>query len=315
MSDRVTFVLCIENNGIRDQALLLCESIRAFGGEHRDAAIVAVAPRPGLGVDRATRQRLDALHVRYAEEPLNTLAPLYGSANRVFTAAWAETRVTSEWIVVLDSDTLFFDELVLPANGEAAARPVDSKWTATEGPGDPREEYWARLAALHGVSLDILPMVRTTDQKDTVRASYNGGFVVVRRECGLLQQWADLFSRSLTADMKPWKGSQLNVFASTGYVGPEATEYWGSNQAALALVLWSSGVRVAHYPESYNVPLHILVDRPDLVMQRMQTPLVHVHYHWLFSADHHLRAIETLQRLGLGAERLDWLRKRLPLGA
>ena len=47
--EALTFVLCIENNAIRAQALLLCESIRQFGGPHRCAPILAVAPRPGLG--------------------------------------------------------------------------------------------------------------------------------------------------------------------------------------------------------------------------------------------------------------------------
>jgi hypothetical protein len=109
--DDPTFVLCIENNAIRAQALLLCESIRRFGGRHRSAPILAVAPRPGLGIDGETIRRLDGMGVEYAEEPLNRACPEYGSANRVFAAAWAERRARSEWVVVLDSDTVFLHEL------------------------------------------------------------------------------------------------------------------------------------------------------------------------------------------------------------
>src|SRR6185503_13952137 len=101
VTDDLTFVLCIENNAIRAQALLLCESIRRFGGRHRSAAILAVAPRPGLGIDGETRGRLEALDVEYAEEPLNHLCPEYGSANRVFAAAWAEGRARTRWVAVL----------------------------------------------------------------------------------------------------------------------------------------------------------------------------------------------------------------------
>lgn len=149
MTDTLTFVLCIENNAIRAQALLLCESIRRFGGAHRSAPILAVAPRPGLGVDSEARRRLDAMGVEYAEEPLNRICPQYGSANRVFTAAWAEGRARSEWIVVLDSDTVFLEELELPAEADAAVRPVDTKGSATEdratlststGPGWPKSK-------------------------------------------------------------------------------------------------------------------------------------------------------------------------------
>ena len=54
------------------------------------APILAVAPRPGLGIDSEARRRLDAMAVDYVEEPLNRVCPQYGSANRVFAAAWAE---------------------------------------------------------------------------------------------------------------------------------------------------------------------------------------------------------------------------------
>jgi hypothetical protein len=313
VTDALTFVLCIENNAIRAQALLLCESIRQFGGSHRSAPILAVVPRPGFGIDSEARRRLDVMGVEYAEEPLNRACPQYGSANRVFTAAWAERRARSEWIVVLDSDTVFLGELELPAEADVAVRPVDTKGSATEGPGDPFDEYWTRLAEIQGVALDVLPFIRTTDRNHRVRASYNGGLVVVRRERGILGAWADLFSRSLVAGLKSWKGSNLNVHASTGFVGQEASEYWGSNQAAAALAIWSTTKRVFHYPDTYNVPLHLLMEHPELATGPRTSPLVHVHYHWLFTDPYHERAIAALRDLRAGRDRLDWLTARLPL--
>ena len=311
-SDVLTFVLCIENNAIRSQALLLCESIRQFGGRHRDAPILAVAPRPGLGIDSQARAQLDAMGVEYAEEPLNIVCPEYGSANRVFTAAWAEERARSEWIIVLDSDTVFLEELQLPAEA-VAVRPVDTKGSATEGPGDPFDDYWTRLAEIQGVPLDDLPFVHTTDRGHRVRASYNGGLVVVRRERGILRAWADLFSRSVAAGLKPWRGSNLNVYASTGFVGTEASEYWGSNQAAAALAIWSATKRVSLYSDSYDVPLHLLMGQPALATGPRTLPLVHVHYHWLFTEPYYERALATLRELGAEGDRLDWLTARLPL--
>jgi hypothetical protein len=310
----LTFVLCIEQNAIRAQALLLCESIRRFGGRHRDAPILAVAPRPGLGVDRETRQRLQALGVDYAEEPLNRVCPEYGSANRVFAAAWAEERARSEWIAVLDSDTVFLEEPELPSGADVAVRPVDTKGSATEGPGDPFEDYWARLAALQGVALESLPFVETTVCRRRVRASYNGGLVVVRRALGILGAWADLFARSVAAGLRPWRGSGLDVRASTGLVGTAASEYWGSNQAAASLAIWSRTRRVVHYPDSYNLPLHQFLEHPDLAARPWMRPLVHVHYHWLFAEPGHQAALAALGDLGLGPDRLEWLDARLPLG-
>ncbi len=80
MQEKPAFILCIENNAIREQALLLIESIRASTGQHRDADIFAVAPRPNLGVDKETRAALEALDVIYHEAPLNRDCPEYGSA-------------------------------------------------------------------------------------------------------------------------------------------------------------------------------------------------------------------------------------------
>ena len=146
-----------------------------------------------------------------------------------------------------------------------------------------------------------------------IRASYNGGLIVVRTASGILGAWADLFSRSVAAGLKPRRGSNINVFASTGFVGHEASEYWGSNQAALALAIWSTTTRVCQYPDAYNVPLHQVIKHPELTPRLRASPLVHVHYHWLFTEPYYERALAALRNLGAGPDRLDWLTARLPL--
>ncbi len=308
------FVLCIENNAIRDQALLLCESIRRFGGAHRDAPILAFSPRPGLGIDRETQARLRDMDVAYVDEPLNTLCPEYGSANRVFSAAWAESNLDTDFIVVLDSDTVFLDEPALPLTADLAVRPVDTKGSATRGPGDAFEEYWRALARLHDTSLDRLPYLLSTIDGERVRASYNGGFIIARRARKLLRRWADLFARSVEAQLRPFRGHDVGIVASTGHVGKAASEYWGSNQAALAIVAWADDAdRVEHYPASYNVPLHLLAERGAIDPVWRAVPPVHVHYHWMFDPDKHDMALEMLDRLNVPQQQIAWLARRTPL--
>ena len=307
-----SFVLCIENNAIRDQALLLCASIRRFGGRYRRAPILAFAPRPGLGVDVATRRALTAMNVQYVDEPLNTYCPEYGSANRVFAAAWAEAQCDSEFIVVLDSDTVFLDEPELPREADVAVRPVDSKGSATRGPGDPFEDYWTKLAAIGGTSIERLPYLYTTISGERIRASYNGGLIVARREKGILTRWADLFAASVSAGIRPYRGSGMNIFASTGHVGQGASEYWGSNQAALALAIWATTDRVLTYPDHYNVPLHYLTTNGDIDRRWLARPPVHLHYHWMFGQHHHEVALELLAMLGVPADQMAWLLHRIP---
>jgi hypothetical protein len=312
-TDTATFVLCIEDNAIRAQALLLCESIRQFGGRHRSAPIVAIAPRPGLGIDSETQARLEALGVEYVEAPLNLVCPGYGSANRVFAAAWSEQHTDSDWIVVLDSDTVFLAEPELPSGADVGVRPVDTKGSASSGPGDPYEGYWEQLAELQGLSLDALPFVRTTVTGIRVRACYNGGLVVARREAGILRAWADLFTRSVVAGLKPRAGTDRKISGSTGYVGKEASEYWGSNQAAAALVIWSMTARVFDYSDAYNLPLHLLGRRRAVSYRLRRSPPVHVHYHGMFTRPDAEPALAKLRLAGTPRDQLDWLRERLPL--
>ena len=140
-----TFVLCIENNAIRDQALMLCESIRRIGGRYSNAPVLAFSPRAGLAVDRDTRRALADLGVEYVDLPLNTTCTEYGSANRVYAGAWAEQHSDSDFMVVLDSDTVYLDEPELPTDADVAVRPVDAKGSASGGPGTPSRTTGSHL--------------------------------------------------------------------------------------------------------------------------------------------------------------------------
>ena len=253
------------------------------------------------------------LHVGYVDEPLNTTCPEYGSANRVYAAAWAEVHCDSDFVVVLDSDTVFLDQPDLSLDADAIVRPVDSKGSATRGPGDPFEDYWAGLARLDGTSIESLPYVHATIGGERIRASYNGGLIVARREKGILVRWADLFSRSVGAGMRPYSGSGIDIFASTGNVGRMASEYWGSNQAALALAIWATTDRVLHFPDCYNVPLHLIAADGDIDPRWLARPPVHLHYHWMFARHYHEIAMELLATLGVPSDRLLWLARRTPL--
>jgi len=308
-----SFVLCIENNAIREQALLLCESIRQFGGRYRDAPILAFSPRAGLTVDAETRRVLAQMDVQYVDEPLNTTCLEYGPANRVFAGAWAEAHADTDFVVVLDSDTVYLREPRMPDDADVAVRPVDAKGSATRGPGDAFEDYWVALCALCGTSIDRLPYLRATIDGQRIRASYNAGLIVSRREKGILQRAADLFSRSLEAGMCPYRGSGIDIFASTGPVGQAGSEFWGSSQAVLAIAIWATTGRVVHYPASYNLPLHLVASMGEIAPEWTAEPPVHVHYHYMLSPQRVEIGMEIMAGLGVPPDRLAWLAKRVPL--
>jgi hypothetical protein len=265
-----------------------------------------------MGVDTATRRALEDLGVEYIDEPLNTTCLEYAPANRVFAGAYAEKHVNTDFVVVTDSDTVWLDEPELPRDADAAVRPVDSKGSATRGPGDRFEAYWERMADMCGTSLDRLPLVRSTIGNEHIRASYNAGLTVVRRDKGILTRCADLFAASVSAGMRPYRGTGMNIFASTGHVGEAGSEYWGSSQTALTLAIWASTDRVLHYPDCYNVPLHLVAAEGDIDPRWLARPPVHLHYHWMFGPRHYETAMELLVKLGVSADRIEWLKRRTP---
>ena len=314
MQETPAFVLCIENNAICDQTLLLIESIRAFAGRYSDADILAIAPRPDLGISRAARTQLESLGATYCEAPLNTHCPAYTSANRIYAAAWAVSKTSASTLLVLDSDTLVLDEPELLAGQfDVAVRPVDVKGMTMAGSGDEFEAYWQALCALADFPLDQLPFVETTIDRRTVRASYNGGYSVVRRESGILERCADIFTRSVAAGIRPNKGrAGFRVFASTGYVTDLGAEYWGSSQAAFSIAAWSMTRRVRTLDRRYNVPIHSLAEPGKWTDEWAGIAPVHVHYHWMLEPEHRSRTIDLLNRLGVPRERVEWLTARRP---
>jgi hypothetical protein len=315
MQEQPAFVLCIESNAILHQALLLIESIRTFGGRHRGAEIFAIAPRAALGVDGATRTRLKELAATYHEAPLNTPCPHYGSANRLYAAAWAAESSAATTLIVLDSDTLILDEPeLLGEDNDVAARPVDFKGSTTTGPGDEFEPYWQSLCELASFPLEGLPFVETTMDRRQVRASYNGGYSAVRRETGILQRAADIFTRSVAADIRPYKTHVgFHMHASTGCVSDLAAEYWGSVQAAFSIASWSTTRRFRTLDRRYNVPLHSLAEEKTWSTAWAGIAPVHVHYHWMLDPEHRARAVAVLGRLGVPSDRLDWIAARRPV--
>jgi hypothetical protein len=311
MYETVAFVLCIENNAIRDQALLLIESIRTFAGAHKDAEIIAISPRRN-GVDSMTRRRLDDLDTRYVDLPLNQVCPEYGSANRIYGAAWAAQNSSASTLIVLDSDTIFFGEPeLLGPELDVLARPVDVRHTTSTGPGDPNECYLASLCELAGTTVDVIPFTETTMDRCRVRAAYNGGYLVVRRESGILELAADVFTRSVSKGLRPRKGVESQVFASTGWVGRAASEYWGSNQVATSVAIWCMTQRVKELGRRYNVALHILAQQEALADEWIGVNPLHVHYHWMLNAESCPRTLELLTALGSSAEQIAWLAKRM----
>lgn len=316
--EEVAFLLCIEANKLEPQGRLLCESLRKFGGDHSGSLVVAVSPRPALALGTEGRARLADLGVEYAVADLNRTGSPYGTINRIVAGAWAERLVARPYLVVLDTDMLFVRPPELQ-RADVGVRPVDAKGSASSGPGDPLDDYWRRICEIGGIVPDRLPYLKTTIDRVRIRASYNGGFSVVRRDLGVLAATQDAFFASYAESLRPLAGRGINVEASTGEVGIEASEWWGASQAALSVAIWSKTSDVVIYDPRYNVPLHYIAEgynwplgalRSEGHPEEVGGPIL-LHYHYLADPRHRTNFMPTLERFGVGAEIRHWLNARL----
>lgn len=307
----IAFVFCIEANALAAQGLLLCESIRRYAGRYADCRIIAVSPRPGLGVDGDVQRRLRDLEVEYRSLPLNTTGSPYGPINRVVASRWAEQEIQTEYLVVLDTDMLFVSEPDFLRH-DIGVRPVDVKAAASCGPDDPLDAYWGRMCARAGIGLDDLPMIVTSISRVAVRASYNGGFTVARRGANILTRAANVFLDSFFAGDRPDSNRGGNVLASTGRVGVEASQWWGSEQAAMSVTIWSATRDVSIYDERYNIPLHLIGRKTP--WPASSGPPILVHYHHLLDRKHRRQLSQALAAIGCPAEPQVWLMDQLARG-
>jgi len=305
----VEFALIAEAGPLEAQAVLLCESIRRFGGALAQAQITVVSPRAQRRPSARGISALERLHVEYLALDIDSCCPEYGTSWRVHAAALIEQRSGPDVLIQLDSDTIFVSEPD-PAwfAAAATARPVDVKGMCTTGAEDPLDPYWRDLCALAEVDYDRMPIVHTTVDRVAVRASYNGGFVAVRRELGLLAATEEIFRRLIGADMHSWTADGPLMRTGTGYLSGRQTAFWGTSQAAFSLAAVARDQEVRLLPATCNFPGHSL----DQMQGPTPSPLVHLHYHWLFAEANAIEHVEN-PRLALSAEAREWLRAKLPL--
>ena len=305
----VGFVACIEGGVLETQALLLFESIRQYAGRFRDCPIYALSPRSGHSISESARSRLDTLRVTYIDAILNTECREYGSANRVAAAAHVEEVHPHEILVILDSDTLFLrepDKILLPPDVDVAVRPVDIKGMCTDGPADPFDSYWRELCRCCGVAYEEIPWIESFVDHHRIKASYNGGLVIVRGDLGILRKWSNFFLASVRRRLTPY--SEDRCFRSgAGWIDSTTSRLWGSNQAALSLAIWSSTRRVQELPPTYNYPLHVHNQIDAATATAVFPHLVHVHYHWLLEEESARNPL--FDSAGpLSSRQQDWLR-------
>jgi hypothetical protein len=309
---RVEFVLNAEEGILERQAVMLCESIRQFAGALSSSAITVVSPRKSRRPSPAALSAIDRLGAEFLPLDVDSVCPEYGPSFKVHAVSHAARRPGPPIVVQVDSDSLFVAEPTSLLGIEAAAaRPVDLKGMCTAGPGDAFDAYWRAACTLFGVDYEGIPTVRTTVDRQLVRASYNGGLFAARRDVAIFERTEEFFRKLAVAGLTPWNERRVTIRTGSGMVSELGSSFWGTSQLALSLAAVAGGIRVDLLPETYNLPLHCLDD----MVAEVPTPLVHLHYHWLASSGTAEANALLDTRLHLATDVREWLRARLPLRA
>jgi hypothetical protein len=308
------FVVIAESGILEQQSLLLCESLRQFGGACSAYPIKVLQPRPEKPISADGRSRFATMGAEIVELAIVSPLPEYGTTYRIFACAEYERLSQADVLIFLDSDTVLFAEPDFALeNHDVAARPVDVKGMCTTGEGDPFDPYWQNLCRACGVKYADLPVITSTVDRVPVKASYNGGLTVVRRRCGLFGITAEFFQKSLEAGLVPWPDRNTPFPAGHGMVGIEGGKYWGSSQASLSLAITALGLSVRMLPASQNFPLHFY----DILSAELEAGVLpvpaHVHYHHLFLAPPGRNPILT-GKPGFPPGAARWLRQRIHAG-
>ena len=309
-----SFVLSVERGKLEAQAVLLVESLRRFAGRYANCPIYAVSPRRSRQMSQSCQNVLKSLGVQVVIENLLSTDEQYGTMARLASCVWGEKNLASKIIVSLDDDMFFAREPDFSLQQtDLFARPVDVRGICTTGPGDPNDVYWRTIAEACGVEYEKIPWLETTLEGVLVKACYNGGMIAVRRQPGIFQT-AGTMSRILkNKDLSPRTSIDPEVYASTGFVGQEASRWWGSSQAILSLAATQLGARITIAPPTYNVPAHVVPQAEGSNHRISLENAVLVHYHWLLDQEHARDGQIFYGANALPRQVLNWLKPRIPL--
>lgn len=291
-----TIVTCIEAGGLEPQVVLLARSLRTFGGRYADLPIVAVKPRAGPGVSRATLRTLKELDVRYVDRPLNVATSWWAHANKPAALNWADREADTPNVTWIDSDMLVLrepDAFAPPAACDFIARAGEAFDVASDGV-DAKAAFWRAVCADQGLAFDDFPTITSFPDRKPIKAYWQAGLFTFKRGGAFPQA----YERAMAGLLR-------------GSVGSRYAGVYHTDQVALALAVQSSGSRAAQYSPLMNLNLNI--KDPDTFGLYPIEEVRIAHYHGSFWPQTIDWAREQLR--GLSAEQWAVLDGTVPLAS
>ena len=207
MAARLGFAFSFSSGAQEKYALMLCRSIRLYGGKHKSAPIYAYVPNSEF--DKLETENLAELQSLEAEIlPFEFTPPVsqvyYAMKSMAAGAAEMYAMGKVEQLIYCDAESLFLNDptlMILPRGKKLGVRPVDIRNIAITWK-EPVDDFWAKIYELLNVPEDRnFPVISTVDFEQ-LKAYFNACLLTVIPENGLLQKWSANFAR--LADNPVW---------------------------------------------------------------------------------------------------------------
>lgn len=239
------------------EALILCRSLRVFGGVSADLPLLVMVPGEVASIDPVMRGLLLDTGADLIPFSASDAIRAFPFGAKVIAAAAAEAVCTERGIAHLlwmDSDSVILhplDALRLDPGHLLSCRPVDH---ILIGPryGEPLDPFWQQIDDCCGCDLASLPPVTGTVDGVEMYPYYNAGMLLVRPEARLLSAWAARFEACYRLDTFRQYYEQNQLYAIFVH------------QAILAGVIAArlTPSQVQPLPLTINYPMHMHMRYP-----------------------------------------------------
>ena len=260
----IKIIICTERGILEKYSLLLCRSLRQFGGEMSQTEIYSIAPRKANYPSKKTISEFEKLGVKHTNIDLNKRYKNYPLANKPFVCEYIEEKFPNDTLVFIDSDQIILNEpTVFNSNSSLLLRMVDRKGVGFGGEKDINYSYWQKLFNLLHIDIQQLKQ-HATSSGEVIFPYFNSGLIVSRASLGLFKQWRINFERIVKEDILPKDGSfflEQSIFSAT---------------------VMQMKLPFEFLPNSYNYPFSLHDSISDKLKINDFDTLHTAHYHDLF---------------------------------
>jgi hypothetical protein len=209
MKQKIVFGTFAETGEQLQHAFFLVESAREFAGKFKDAPIWVYIPKDLESGNKPLLEKITFLGAEIKTSSAPEEALRYYFARKVYAAGKAESEAEgiADILVWMDEDTIVLGE---PADFELqeginfAYRPVMHNRSGSLF-SEPPDSFWSRIYKTLSIEDSSLFSMVTPGDRQTIRAYFNAGLLVVRPQARILRRWGKdfttLYSDSVLADM------------------------------------------------------------------------------------------------------------------